>query len=161
MEIFNKNNKHLLIIFMIVAGLVLVVSLASLYTQRVVSCGEAQTCTIPVPFLIPIIASVSLFVGSLMGYFMVGKILKKENKVKKCSGFVEKLFSSEEYKILKLVAKNKRISQAEIVRRTHLPRLKVFRIIEKLKERKILEKYEENGKTRIIKMDKELKDLFV
>jgi uncharacterized membrane protein len=160
MEMLNKKNKPLLIIFMIIAGFVLIVSLASLYTERVVSCGEAQTCTIPLPFLIPIIASVSLFVGSLIGYFMVGKLLKKENKVKRCSGFVEKLFSPEELCILKLVAESNKISQAEISRKSKLPRLKVFRIIEKLKERKIVEKYEEDGKTRIIKMDNDLRDLF-
>ncbi len=159
-ENVKKKSKSLLIIFMIIAGFVLIVSLASLYTQRVVSCGEAQTCTIPLPFLIPIIASVSLFVGSLMGYFMVGKLLKKEKNLKNYSGFIEKLFNQEEYEILKLISKNNEISQAKIVQTTKLPRLKVFRIIEKLKERGIIEKQERNGKLRMIKMNEDLKELF-
>ena len=159
-EKIGKSRRTLLIIVMVIAGFVLIVSLASLYTQRVVSCGKAQTCTIPLPFLIPIIASVSLFVGSLMDYLMVGKISKKDSSIRECSGFIEKLFSPEEYRILKLVAKNNEISQAKIVRTTGMPRLKVFRIIEKLKEKGIIEKEERDGKLRIIKIDEGLRDLF-
>jgi len=156
----KKKSRGLLIVFMIVAGFVLIISLASLYTQRVVACGEAQTCTIPLPFLIPIIASVSLFVGSLMSYFMVGRLSEKDKSIRDCSGFIEKLFNSEEYKILKLISKNNEVSQAKLVQETKLPRLKVFRIIEKLKEQGIIEKEKKNGKLRIIKMDEELKYLF-
>jgi len=156
----GKSKKTLLIIIMIIAGFVLIVSLASLYTQRVVSCGEAQTCTIPLPFLIPIIASVSLFVGSLMGYFMVSSISKRNESFQKCSGFVEKLFNKEEYEILKLVAKNGEVSQAKIVQTTGFPRLRVFRIIEKLKERGLLQKEEKDGKLRIIRINDNIKGLF-
>jgi len=156
----QKKSRKLLVVVMIIAGFVLIVSLASLYTQRVVSCGEAQTCTIPLPFLIPIIASVSLFVGSLMSYFMIEKLSKKDYSYEKSSEFIEKLLSSDEYKILKLVAKNNEISQAKIVQTTQMPRLRVFRIIEKLKEKGIIQKEEKGGKLRMIKIDDELKELF-
>ena len=155
----RKDKKRLLIIVMIIAFLVLIVSLASLYTQRVVSCGTAQSCTIPLPFLIPIIASVSLFVGSLISYFMIEKLLKKDTSFKKSSEFIKKLFDNDEYKILKLISKSDEISQAKIVHEVGLPRLKVFRIIEKLKYKGIIDK-EEKGKLRLIKMNNDLKELF-
>ncbi len=156
----KKKSRKLLIVVMIMAVFVLIVSLASLYTQRVVSCGEAQTCTIPLPFLIPIIASVSLFVGSLMSYLMIEKLSKKDYSFSKASGFIEKLFNKEEYEILKLVAKNNEISQAKIVQSTGLSRLRVFRIIEKLKYKGIISKEEKDGKLRVIKMSDDLKELF-
>jgi len=156
----KKASRKLLIIAMVIGFFVLIVSLASLYTQRVVSCGMAQSCTIPLPFLIPIIASVSLFVGSLMGYLMVEKLSKKDDNFKKSSEFIEKLFDKDEYKILKLIASNDEISQAKLVQETGLPRLKVFRIIEKLKYKRIISKEEKDGKLRIIKMSDELRELF-
>jgi len=159
-EKIKKNRKTLLIVIMIVAGFVLIVSLASLYTQRVVSCGEAQTCTIPLPFLIPIMASVSLLVGSLIGYLMIGRLYRKDESFQKCSGFVEKLFNKEEYEILKLVEKNNEISQAKIVQTTGFPRLRVFRAIKKLKEKGIIQKEEKDGKLRVIRINDDLKGLF-
>jgi len=156
----KKTSRKLLIMAMVIAGFVLIVSLASLYTQRVVSCGGAQTCTLPLPFLVPIIASVSLFVGSLIGYFMVEKISKKNLNFKKSSEFIKRLFDNEEYGVLKIIAKSSEVSQARIVQETGLPRLKIFRIIEKLKDKKIIEKEERDGKLRIIKMDEEFRELF-
>jgi len=161
MERENKKiSRKVLIVMMIIAFFVLAVSLASLYTQRVVSCGAAQICTLPLPFLIPIIASVSLLIGSLMSYLMIEKLSKKDNDFKKSSEFIKKLFDKDEYEILKMVAKNDEISQAKIVRGTGLPRLKVFRIVEKLKDKGIIVKEERGGKLRIIKMDNDLRELF-
>jgi len=156
----EKRSKKWLVLVMIIAIFVLIVSLASLYTQRVVSCGTAQTCTIPLPFLIPIIASVSLFVGSLMSYFMVEKLSRKDKSFERSSEFIEKLLNPEEYEILKLVAKNNEISQAKIVQTTQMPRLRVFRAIEKLKQKGIIQKEEKDGKLRIIRMNDELRELF-
>jgi len=156
----EKKSKPLLIIAMILASFVLIVSLASLYTERVVSCGMAQTCTIPLPFLIPIIASVSLFVGSLMGYLAVGKIHKTKDNFKKSAEVIKKLLNEDEWKILTIISKKNEISQAKIVQSSGLSRLKVFRIIEKLREREVLEKHEKDGKLRIIKIDEELRELF-
>jgi uncharacterized membrane protein len=156
----NKRWKKLLVVAMIIAIFVLIISLSVLYTERVVSCGMAQTCTIPLPFLIPIIASVSLFVGSLMGYLMVEKLSKKEEGFKISAELIEKLLNPDEYKVLKLLSKNKEISQAKIVKETGLPRLKIFRIIEKLRQRGVLSKEQKNGKLRIIKLSEDLRELF-
>lgn len=156
----KKTSRKLLILSMVVAGFILIVSLASLYAERVVSCGEAQTCTLPLPYLIPIIASVSLFVGSLISYFMIERISKKDSNFKKSSEFIKKLFDKEEYLVLKIIAKYDEISQAKIVQETGLPRLKIFRIIEKLRYKRIIDKEEKDGKLRIIKMNEDFKKLF-
>jgi len=157
----KKARRFLLIVAMIIAAFVLIVSLASLYAQRVVSCGLAETCTIPLPFLIPIIASVSLFVGSLIGYLMVGKLYKKDRNIVEYSELMRKIFSKEEYEILKIIDKKKYISQAKIVQLTGFPRLKIFRIIKKLREKNIIIKEEKNGKTWMIDLNEDFRGLFL
>jgi uncharacterized membrane protein len=156
----KKSKKTILIIAMVLAAFVLIVSLASLYTERVVSCGIADTCTIPLPFLIPIIASVSLFVGSLTGYFMVERLSKKDVNIKESTELIKKILSKEEFEILKLVAEKQEISQAGIVQKTSIPRLRVFRTIEKLRDRGIVEKEEKDGKMRTIRIREEFKGIF-
>ena len=136
---------------MIIAIFIFTVSLASLYTQRVISCGEAQTCTIPIPFLIPITASAGLFIGTLVYYLMAGRIAKKESNIEKCSELIEKLFSKEERAVLKVLTNHKQLSQARLTALTGLPRLRIFRIVGKLKEKGLVEK-QEQGKARIIKL---------
>ncbi len=156
----KKEEKTILIIAMVLAAFVLIVSLASLYTERVVSCGTTNTCTIPLPFLIPIIASASLLVGCLMGYFMVKKISKKDVNLKESCELIKKILSKEEYEILKIIAEKPEISQARIVQKTGISRLRVFRTIEKLRIKGIIEKQEKDGKTRLIKMNDEFKEVF-
>ncbi len=155
----KKNKKAVLIIAMVLASFVLIVSLASLYTERVVSCGIADTCTIPLPFLIPIIASVSLFVGSLTGYYMIGRLSKKDVNLKESTELIKHLLTKEEFEILNLIVEKKEISQARIVQKTNIPRLKVFRIIEKLKDKGIIEKEETDGKMRKIKIKPEFESI--
>ena len=160
LKIFDNKHKQILIILMAIAFFVLLVSLAALYTERVVACGTAQTCTIPLPFLIPIIASVSLFVGALVNYLMTGQISKKDKDIKTASLLLEKILNKEEYAILKILSTKKQISQSKIVMLTELPRLKVFRIIEGLKRKGVLEKEIKEGKLRMIKINPEFEGLF-
>ena len=154
-----KSYKPILIPLMIIAIFVFIVSFASLYTQRQISCGAAQTCTIPIPFLIPITASMGLFIGTLVYYLMAGKLTKKETNISNYSKIIDKLLNKEENDILRIIAKEKKISQAKITSMTGIPRLKIFRIIEKLKEKGLIEKQEE-GKIRIIKIKEDMNDLF-
>ena len=154
-----KFHKQWLIIVMIIAVFIFIVALTSLYTQRVITCGEAQTCTIPIPFLIPIVASAGLFIGTLIYYLMAGKVLKKDVNLEKCSEVIGNLFSKEEKAVLKILTKHKQISQAKITSLAGMPRLKIFRIIEKLREKGLIEKQEE-GKARIIHIREEAKWLF-
>jgi DNA-binding MarR family transcriptional regulator len=156
----RKNRKFLLMIAMIIGAFVLIVSLASLYTQDVISCGRESSCAIPLPFLIPIIASVSLLVGSFIGYLMVGKLSRKEHDLKGYAEMMRRIFSDEEYKILNAVAGSKEISQAGLAQKTGLSRLKVFRTLEKLKEKGLIEKEEKDGKMRMIRMNENYRELF-
>ena len=76
------------------------------------------------------------------------------------TGVVVVLFSYVITNIIKIIAEKKEISQAKIVQMTGLPRLKVFRIIEKMKNKGIIKKENKNKKIRIIKIDPSIGDLF-
>jgi len=151
-----KLYKPYLIAMMVISLFIFIVSLSSLYAQRVISCGAFQTCTIPIPFLIPITASIGLFIGTFVYYLMVKQLRKKETNLGKCSKLIYNIFSEDEKNILKEIAQQKSITQAKISSITGLPRLKVFRIIEKLKKKGFIEK-QEKGKARIIKIKDEIK----
>ena len=148
----KSRTKYLMISMMIIAIFVLVVSIASLYTEKMITCGRAQACLIPISFLIPIVGSIGLFIGTLVYYLMSGKIERKTINLEDCSKIVEKLLSDEERKVLKILASYDKISQARIAKMIGLSRLKVFRIVERLKEKGILEK-ENEGKARIVRLN--------
>jgi len=152
-------KKQILIAVMVIALFVFVVSLSSLYAQRVISCGIAQTCTIPIPFLIPITSSIGLFTGTLVYYFMSWKHLKEEDKFKDYEEVIKKIIngflSEEERKVFYLVMEKGKISQAELTKKLEMPRVKVFRIIERLRKKGLIEK-KGNGKVRIIYINKKI-----
>ena len=154
-----KQNKQLLITVMIIAIFIFIVSFAALYTQRQISCGAAQTCTIPIPFLIPITSSIGLFIGTLVYYLMRGKLLKKESDIGCCNLLLKKVLTKEALDILSIIAREKEISQAKISSLTGIPRLKIFRTIEKLKDKNLIEK-QEKGKIRLIKLKEDTAELF-
>jgi len=152
------EHKNLLIIIMVIAIFIFIVSLASLYTQREISCGRATTCTIPLPFLIPITASMGLLVGTFVFYLMESKIEKKDIRINESSNVISRLLSSEERNLIKILAREKELTQARLTFLSKMPRLKVFRTVEKLKEKGLIEK-KEKGKLRIIKMKEDIKNL--
>ena len=154
-----KIYKQIMIPIMVIAVFVFIVSFASLYTERQISCGAAQTCTIPIPFLIPITASMGVFVGTLVYYLMAAKIIKKNTNIDQFHKIIEKLLTKEEVDILKIIAEHDKISQAKITSLTGITRLKVFRILKKIKEKGLIEK-QHNGKIRIIKIKDDIKNIF-
>jgi len=151
-----KTHKQIMIPIMVIAVFIFIVSFASLYAERHISCGAAQTCTIPIPFLIPITASMGVFVGTLVYYLMAAKIIKKNININRSNKIIEKILSKEETEILKIVAEHSEISQAKLASLTGITRLKIFRILEKFKEKGLIEKHQ-NGKIRIIKIKEDIK----
>lgn len=152
------KHKNLLIVIMVIAIFVFIVSLASLYTQREISCGRANTCTIPLPFLIPITASIGLLVGTFVFYLMESKIEKKDIRLTESSNVIVRLLSPDERNLIKILAGKNELTQAKLTSLSGMSRLKVFRTIEKLKEKELIEK-KKKGKLRVIKIKENIKEL--
>lgn len=153
----DKIIKNLLIVVMILVGFIFIVSVACLYTQEAIACGAAASCTIPIPLLIPGIASLGLIIGVITYYFMASQFEKKDKNILEYSELLEKILTKDEGEVLKFIAKHQKTTQAKISSSLNLSRLKVFRIIEKLKQKNIIKK-QEDGKSRIIELHKEIKN---
>lgn len=70
------------------------------------------------------------------------------------------MFDPKEREIIKKLFDNRgKMSQSKLVQHTSLSKVQVFRILEKLRERKIISK-ESKGKTNIIELDREFYESF-
>jgi len=151
------KSKQVLISVMIIAIFIFIISFASLYTQRHISCGSTQTCTIPIPFLIPISASLGLFIGTLVYYLMIGRLTRKNIDIRKYHKIINSLLEKEEKKILDIIKDKREITQAKLASLTDMSRVKIFRNIKRLQQKNLIDK-EKQGKKIIIKIKKELSD---
>ncbi len=142
---------------MVIAGslitsiFVLIVSVTSLYVQNIIYEGDVCSCFIPISILIPIIASIGLLIGVVVYYLFSPKFEKKIDR-----NIVLRLFDSTEAEIINHLLNNSgEATQASIVKSTNIPKVKVFRTIERLKRKEILEK-KPRGKTNTITLRKEI-----
>ncbi len=148
------DSKKIVLGIMLISIFVLVVAVSSLYVQTEISSGNACGCFIPIPIFIPFIASIGLFIGTLIYYMFSPRFENKKIDKNVLLDFVE----GDERKVLKKLIDNKELGQAEIVRETGLAKVKVSRIIKKFEERGIIEK-NRIGKINNIKLRKEILDI--
>jgi uncharacterized membrane protein len=150
-----QHQKKVIIIAMLVVIFVLLVSMSSWYVQLLIESGTVCSCAIPLPILFPIIASIGLLIGTLIYYmFSPGnqKICVDKESILMFFGNVER-------EIMDVIISNKgETTQARIVRLTGLPRVKVFRSLEKLRMKGIIEK-ESKGKTNTIRLSEGVAEL--
>jgi uncharacterized membrane protein len=151
-----EQPKKIIASSLLIVIFVLVVSLTSWYVQIQIESGTVCSCAIPLPILIPIIASIGLLIGTVVYYMFSPRFEKKQ--IDKNS--VLKLLDNTEQKVMNVIIDNKgEISQARIVSLTRMPKVKVFRSLEKLRVKGIIEK-ENLGKTNRIKLNEEMSKIF-
>lgn len=149
-----NQGKKLILGMMILAIFILVVSVSSFYVQLKISDGDVCGCAIPLPLFIPFLASIGLFIGTLLYHFFYPRT--ESNIDKKV---LLMLFDSAEREILsKIIECDGRCLQSKITRETNLSKVQVFRTLESLVKRKIVTK-ESVGKTNIIKLEKDISKL--
>ena len=150
------NSKKIVVGMLVLTVFVLVVSIASLYVQVTIESGNACGCVIPLPFFIPFIGSVGLFIGTLV-YYLFSPGTERKPDVNSAL----RLLSGDEASVMKALAKSGgSLSQAGIVKATGLSKVKVFRVIARMLSRGLVEK-ESSGKTNIIHISRDIRNLFV
>jgi len=150
-------QKKFLTGMLIITVFILIVALAALYVQMQVSSGNACNCEIPLYVLVPIIGAMGLFIGVLSYYLLSPKFEKPAVDRNRLLAFLGR----DEAAVMKMILEEKgEVSQAEIVRRTGLPKVKVFRILHSLQKRGIVTK-EQNRKVNIVKLSEEIKKLLL
>jgi len=149
--------KKIVLTTVLIAGFFLLVTLIALYVQY--NLNVYGYCPIPIPILIPLFASLGVFVGSLVYYLMLGKIEEsKEKRIQAIKTLLEILPLEEREVLTKLIENKGSITQAKISK--EFGKVKAFRTIESLRKKGIIEKVE-HGKTNLIKLkEKYFKILF-
>lgn len=150
-------QKKFLTGMLVLTIFILAVALSSLYVQMQVSSGNACNCAIPLYLFVPLIGSMGLFIGVMAYYLLSPRFEKPVVDKSQLLSFLGK----DESSVMKVIINNKgEVSQAEIVRQTGLPKVKVFRILHSLKIRGIITK-EQQKKINLVKLSEGMRKLFI
>jgi len=149
-----EDSKKVILGILILSVFVFIVSIISLYVQTEISYGNACGCAIPIPLFIPFIASVGLFIGTMIYYFLSPKFEKKKIDKK----FFLNFFEGEERKVFEIILNKKEANQTEIVKESNLSKVKVSRILKKFENRGLIEKLS-IGKINKVRLKKEILEL--
>lgn len=143
-----KAIQKLIIIVIILAGFIFSVSFSTLYAQTHIVEGTACSCTLPIPLLIPTFSSLGVFVGSIVYYLLFPKIEEGKSK-EDLKLFLDFLDFDEKIILQKIIENNGKITQSKLS--SQFGKVKVFRVLENLKKRGIIEK-EAYGKTNTVRI---------
>jgi len=149
-----KPGKKIIFGTLILSIFVFIVAAISFYVQIEISSGNVCGCAIPIPLFIPFLASMGLFIGTLLYHFFFPYKYKINREV------ILKMFNNAEREIIKKLLENDgSCLQSKLTRETGLSKVQVFRTLENLVYKGIIEK-ESYGKTNVIKLKKDIYDLF-
>lgn len=149
------KRKEIFAGMLVLSIFVLIVSITSFYIQTQISSGNICGCAIPIPLFIPFIASIGLFIGTLVYYLFSPKLEKA--KIDKKS--LLKFLSGDEKRVFQKILEKKSITQASLTRETNLSKVKVFRVLKRLKNKGLIVK-SSHGKTNLVELDEEISKLF-
>ena len=144
------NQSHIVVVILLISVFTFVVAVSSLYVQSEISSGHACGCFIPISLFIPFLASIGLFIGTLVFYLLMPNSMKLNKKV------VLRFLEPSERAICNIVIDRDEVSQAMLTRLSGMNKVKVFRVIERLVSRGILVK-EKHGKVNMIHLNKDIK----
>ena len=148
--------RKLLVLTIILAGFIFGVSFSTLYAQVNIAEGSACTCKLPIPLLIPMFASLGVLIGSIIYYLIFPKPVEKEAS-ENVDDILSLLKPGEKDIVKKIIQAGGEIPQSKLSK--EFGKVKVFRILEDLAERGIVEKVE-YGRTNKIKITKKFDKIF-
>ncbi len=152
-----NHTKKVMMGMLAISLFVLIVAISSLYVQHQVYTGDLCGCVIPVYLFVPFIGALGLFIGTLAYYLLSPKF--QEKKVDK--SLILALLRNDEAKVVKaLIAKDGRLTQAQLSKLTGMSKLQVFRAVERLEMKGVVEKIKDR-KVNVIKISEKFRELLV
>lgn len=125
-------ERKLFIGLVLVASFVMVVSIASLYVQSHIMSGTVCGCEFPIELMVPLLSSSGLLIGSLTYYFLGNYI----NPQKFDPDPILNLLPADERTVLKSIAESGgKMTQARLVEKSGMNKVKVSRLISDLETR--------------------------
>jgi len=156
----SDSLKSIFLLIGIFTGFIFIVTFSSLYVSDAIRNNNACGCVIPIPFMILILSSLGIFVGSFSYYFIASKYTREKISVGTNVEHTLNFLNPNERRIVKELIENKSgLKQAEFEKLTGFHKVKVHRIINKLKAKNIIVKTNQ-GKINKIKLNDNLINLF-
>jgi uncharacterized membrane protein len=150
-------QKKILFGILLITIFIFMVALSSLYVQFQIDNENVCGCLIPVSLFIPLLACIGLFMGTLIYYLISPRFEAKKID----TGTLLKLLDADDSKLISIIISNKgEISQSKLGKMSGMSKVKVFRTIENLKRKGIVEK-SPHGKTNMIRLGEEFRELFL
>jgi uncharacterized membrane protein len=152
-----EYHKKIVFGMLVLTVFVLLVALSSLYVQTQIESDNVCGCLIPLPLFIPLLASIGLFIGTL-AYYLFSPQFGRESIDPEP---ILKMLNRDEAEILRAIIKAKgEISQARIGKVTGLSKVKVFRTLDSLKRKGVVEK-RAFGKTNMVVLRDDIAEIFL
>lgn len=148
-------HKKIILGILILAVFAFVVSISSLYVQIQISQGNACGCFIPLPIFIPFVASIGLFIGTIIYYLFHPEIEGEGIPIEVLLNCFE---GDERSVVKKILDNNGEVLQSKIVKDTNLSKVKVHRILKKLEGKGFIEK-SSHGNTNKVEVNKKTHEL--
>lgn len=158
-----KKNKfiQLWLIIGIIAGFAGIVFYSITYLNNKILCDRGCRVQNETTLIIILLSFFGMFVGSLTYYFISEKYEKKITKMHKNANLTLRFLEGEEKKIMQVLLNNKgKTTQSKISKETEISRVKIFRSLKKLENKKIILK-KPSGMTNIIELEPELRKILI
>ena len=156
---FSKSKKTIWV-SLILMIFVLIVSLSSLYVQSHVVRGDVCGCVIPIYLFIPLLSAIGLFIGTLIYYLLSPTFETRSDFIENNIDVILGVFPTDESKIIrKIIERQGAVYQSELVVLTKMPKVKVFRVLERLSMKNIIDK-KPYGKTNLVTFTENARKLF-
>jgi uncharacterized protein YneF (UPF0154 family) len=157
-----RNNKfvQLWLILGIIAGFASILFFTVTYLNQKVLCDIDCEIKNEVNLVLVLLSLFGMFIGSLTYYFISEKYEKKIVKIHHDVNLTLKFLEGDERAIIKsLISHNGELTQSEIGKETGLSRVKIFRCLKNLEQRKLITKMPK-GMTNTIMLDTEIRSVF-
>lgn len=130
----HKHEKAIFLSIGIITGFIFVVVFSSVYVYESIQKNSICQCLIPIPYMIVILSSLGLFVGSISYYYLSGKLKNKSSNLKVTLSFLE----SDERRVVGLLIKQKLLRPRDIEKSTGMHKVKIHRLLKRLENRGVI-----------------------
>ena len=111
--------------------------------------------------MVPVFILIGIIIGAAVFFFMTSKLEDKKRDAEKIAQtLIQFLNKDEKLVVQKILENDGKAFQSEISRIEGIGKLKSHRIIQRLSDRQVIE-IEKHGKTNIIKLSKNIKEVLV
>ncbi|MBN2566765.1 MarR family transcriptional regulator [Candidatus Woesearchaeota archaeon] len=142
--------KGLFLGIAVITGFIFIVVFSSLYVSDAIRNNNACGCVIPIPYMIIILSSLGLFVGSLSYYIIGAKHVRDMSRIgRDVKATLRFLPPDERVVIDALISQQGSMRQSAIAATTGLDKVRVHRVIGRLESKRIVEKTDEGACKRV------------